>query len=404
MYGSYYDDEYLEHFGILGMKWGIRRFQNPDGSLTPEGRKRYGVKTVDEYYQKKKAAKEARKADRVKRKLERMRQKAARQKAATDKIRNDFKNNPGKYLKDAKWVKKHQDMLSNQDLLDSVNRIDYLNKLNDKYRGQLSEAKKYIDVAIGYGKTANSIIEFLNSDAGRMLRTAAGFDGESTIGFTGKKKEEKEAQEAKDKKEKEEKEEFDKKRKEERDAAERKKDRELTIHIDGNLNGASNDNRKDKQKDGKDQKDRDDKSKNKKNPSDLDDLIRSLPNDAPLPLRREAYEYYRKKLGLNIEELRRARSRDRLSLLKDKNEYDKVVNMMKNSTRDRLNSYSKINEAAQKGDSLGVLNTMEHLTSQRSELSKIMNDPGELERLQIGHELALTMLTDENLQRRFGLI
>lgn len=32
----------LYHHGILGQKWGIRRFQNPDGSLTPEGRKRYG--------------------------------------------------------------------------------------------------------------------------------------------------------------------------------------------------------------------------------------------------------------------------------------------------------------------------------------------------------------------------
>ena len=34
--------DYLEHWGILGMRWGIRRFQNPDGSLTEEGRKRYG--------------------------------------------------------------------------------------------------------------------------------------------------------------------------------------------------------------------------------------------------------------------------------------------------------------------------------------------------------------------------
>lgn len=33
----------LTHYGIKDQKWGLRRFQNPDGSLTPAGRERYGV-------------------------------------------------------------------------------------------------------------------------------------------------------------------------------------------------------------------------------------------------------------------------------------------------------------------------------------------------------------------------
>lgn len=33
----------LYHFGIKGQKWGVRRFQNKDGSLTPAGKKRYGT-------------------------------------------------------------------------------------------------------------------------------------------------------------------------------------------------------------------------------------------------------------------------------------------------------------------------------------------------------------------------
>lgn len=42
------DELYLEHFGIKNMKWGVRRFQNKDGSLTEAGRKRYGSGKEDE--------------------------------------------------------------------------------------------------------------------------------------------------------------------------------------------------------------------------------------------------------------------------------------------------------------------------------------------------------------------
>ena len=33
--------DYLEHHGIKGQKWGLRRYQNSDGSLTDAGKKRY---------------------------------------------------------------------------------------------------------------------------------------------------------------------------------------------------------------------------------------------------------------------------------------------------------------------------------------------------------------------------
>lgn len=38
----YFNEDYLEHSGVKGQKWGIRRYQNEDGTLTDEGRKRYG--------------------------------------------------------------------------------------------------------------------------------------------------------------------------------------------------------------------------------------------------------------------------------------------------------------------------------------------------------------------------
>ena len=47
---------YLEHHGIKGQKWGVRRFQNADGTLTSAGKKRYG-QGADSSTENKKTAK-----------------------------------------------------------------------------------------------------------------------------------------------------------------------------------------------------------------------------------------------------------------------------------------------------------------------------------------------------------
>lgn len=43
-YIPYEQQDFLMHYGIEGQRWGVRRYQNPDGSLTDAGRKRYGIK------------------------------------------------------------------------------------------------------------------------------------------------------------------------------------------------------------------------------------------------------------------------------------------------------------------------------------------------------------------------
>ena len=47
-------DASLSHHGIKGMRWGVRRYQNKDGSLTSAGKKRYDVDIEDAVTKKQK--------------------------------------------------------------------------------------------------------------------------------------------------------------------------------------------------------------------------------------------------------------------------------------------------------------------------------------------------------------
>jgi hypothetical protein len=75
-YFNYAEDDYVAHFGIKGMKWGIRRFQKSNGSLTSAGKTRYldkpsrQSKLEAKYQQKGKSKAEAEEAAKKRIKIE----------------------------------------------------------------------------------------------------------------------------------------------------------------------------------------------------------------------------------------------------------------------------------------------------------------------------------------------
>lgn len=73
------DEDALMHWGIQGMKWGIRRYQNEDGTLTPEGKKRYKVNSIEEYEIKRTAKKQRKMMKKVMRQNRRLNRRMRKQ-------------------------------------------------------------------------------------------------------------------------------------------------------------------------------------------------------------------------------------------------------------------------------------------------------------------------------------
>ena len=140
----------LRHHGIKGQKWGVRRFQNSDGSLTAAGRKRYGDGESSYDYGKDSGG---RKVVRVSKgsSVEDYQNAIKKTKAAGESVENIRKfNNDVKRIKDPameKRIRKSTEQMTDKELQQRVNRLN----MEDNYtrmmmhREQLKQGEDYVN-------------------------------------------------------------------------------------------------------------------------------------------------------------------------------------------------------------------------------------------------------------------
>lgn len=139
------DNNELTHWGVRGMKWGVRRYQNADGSLTAAGKKHAASR--EEKAKNKADAKAAKIAKKVAEEKAARKAAAKAKKAEEEAAKKEYEENKERALKtgSATEVLKYKNDITPSQRIDALNRIRWEQDMKNISDKELATGKSKAD-------------------------------------------------------------------------------------------------------------------------------------------------------------------------------------------------------------------------------------------------------------------